>query len=87
MSSSFMIVALFKDGMADGVIVRDVDSALVGKDSSFMLPVREVGAEGKGDGTVHGLEGLEYEGVISRGGLNTIREGSVDDADKERWWE
>jgi len=72
MSSSFVIVASFKDGMADGVIIRDVDSALVGKDSSFMLPVGEAGAEGEGDGTVYGLKDLEYEGVISRGGLNTI---------------
>ena len=87
MSSSFMIVALFKDGMADGVIVRDVDSALVGKDSSFMLPVREVGAEGEGNGAIHRLEGLEYEGVISRGELNAIGESGVDDANKEGWRE
>ena len=80
-----MIVTSFKDGMADGVVVRDVDSALVSKDSGFMLPVGEVGAKSKGDGTVHGLESLEYKGVIGGGGLNVIREGGVDDADKEGW--
>ena len=85
MSGSFMVVALCKDGMADGVIVWDVDSAFVGKDSGFLLPVREAGVEGEGDGTVHGLEALEYEGVISRGRLNAIREGGIDDANKKRW--
>jgi len=72
MSSSFVIVASFKDGMANGVIVRDIDLTFVGKDSSFVLPVGKAGVEGEGDGTVHGLEGLEYEGVIGRGGLNMI---------------
>jgi len=70
--------------MVDGVIVRDVDSAFVDKDSSFVLPVREAGVEGEGNGTIHGLEGLEYEGVISRGGLDAIGEGGVDNADKKR---
>jgi len=83
-SGSFMVVALCKDGMVDGVIIRDVDLALVGKDSSFMLPVGEAGVEGKGDGTIHRLEGLEYKGVIGRGGLNVIGEGGVDDANKKR---
>jgi len=78
-----MIVAPFKDGMADGVIVRDVDSAFVGEDSGFVLPIGEARTEGKGNGTIHGLEGLEYEGDVGGGGLNAIREGSVDDADKK----
>jgi len=85
MPSSFMVVASCKDGMVDGVVVWDVDSAFLGKDSGFVLPVGEAGAEGKGNGTVHGLEGLEYEGVIGRGGLNAIREGSINDANKKRW--
>ena len=87
MPGSFVIMALFKDGMADGVIIRDVDSAFVGEDAGFVLPVGEAGVESEGDGSVHGLEGLKYEGVIGRGGLNTIREDGVDDADKERWWD
>jgi len=72
MPSSFVIMASLKDGMANGVIVGDVDATFVGKDSSFMLPVGKAGAEGEGDGTVHGLKGLEYKGVIGRDGLNTI---------------
>jgi len=85
MSGSFVIMAVFKDGMVNGVIIRDVNSTLVGEDASFVLPVREVGAESKGDGTVHGLEGLKYEGVICGGGLNLVREGGVNDADKDGW--
>jgi len=86
-SSGFVIVTSFKDGMADGVVIRDIDSSFVSEDSSFMLPVGEAGAEGEGNGTVHGLEGLEYKGVIGGGGLNAIREGGVDDVDKEEWRE
>ena len=87
MSSCFVVVASLKDGMADGVITGDVDSAFVGEDSGFMLPIGEAGAEGEGNGTIHGLEDLENERIVSRGGLNTIREGGVDDADKKRWRE
>jgi len=82
-----MIVTSFKDGMADGVVVRNVDLAFVSEDSGFMLPVGEAGVEGEGNGAIHGLEGLEYKRVIGGGGLNAIREGSVDDADKEGWRE
>ena len=82
-----MIVAASEDGVADGVIVRNVYAALVGEDSGLMLPVREAGAEGKRDGSVHRLEGLEYEGIISGGGLDTVGEGGVDDSNKEGRWE
>jgi len=82
-SGGFVIMTSFKDGMADGVVIRDIDSAFVSKDSSFMLPVGEAGMEGEGNGSVHRLEGLEYEGIIGRGGLNAVREGGVDDADKK----
>jgi len=76
-------MAMVEDSMADGVVVGDVDSAFVSKDSGFMLPIGEAGTEGEGNGSVHGLEGLEYKRVIGGGGLDAIREGGVDDADKE----
>jgi len=65
-------MASLEDIMAGGVVIRDIDSAFIGEDSGFMLPVGEVRSEGKGDGTVHRLEGLEYEGVVGRGGLDTV---------------
>jgi len=86
-SSSFVIMAAGEDGVADRVIVRDVYAAFVSKDSGFMLPVREAGAEGKGDGPVHRLEGLKYEGVVGGGGLDTVGEGGVDDSNEEGRWE
>ena len=86
-SCGFVVMTACEDGVTDGVIVRDVDTALVGEDSGFMLPVGEAGAEGKGNGAVHRLEGLEYEGVVGGGGLDAVGEGCVNDSDKERWWE
>ena len=83
MSRSFMVVTACEDGVTDGVIVGDVYSAFVSKDTGFMLPVREAGTEGEGNGSVHGLEGLEYKGVIGGGGLDVVGEGSVDDANEE----
>ena len=71
-SGSSVVMASLEDGVTDGVIVRDVDSAFVCENASLVLPVGEAGAEGKGNGTIHGLEGLEYEGTISGGGLNSI---------------
>jgi len=69
---SFVVMASLEDSMAGGVIIRDIDLAFIDEDSSFMLPVGEVRVEGKGDGTVHRLEGLEYKGVVGRGGLDTV---------------
>ena len=39
--------------------------------------------EGERDVLVHGLEGLEYEGVTRRGGLDTVGESHIDDVDEE----
>jgi len=86
-SGSFMVVTLCEDGMTDGVIIRDIYSAFIGEDTGFVLPVREVRTEGKGNRSIHRLEGLEYEGIVGGGGLNAIREGGVDDADKKGWRE
>ena len=35
----FMIVAVFENGMAKGVVGGDIDTAFVGKDAGFDLPV------------------------------------------------
>ena len=84
-SGSFVVMASLEDSMAGGVVIRDIDLAFIGEDSGFVLPVGEARTEGKGDGTVYRLEGLEYEGVVSRGRLDTVREGGVNDADKDGW--
>ena len=84
MSCGFMVVTSCEDGVTEGVIIRDIDATFVGKDSGFVLPVGEAGAEGKGDRPVHRLEGLEYERVVGGGGLDTVGEGRVNYSDEER---
>ena len=72
MSSGFVIVAPLEDGVAEGVVIRDVDSVFVSEDTGFMLPVGEAGAEVAGDRAIHGLEGLEYKGVGGGAGLDSV---------------
>ena len=86
-SRSFVVVTACEDGMTDGVIIRNIYAAFVGEDTGFMLPVREAGTEGEGNGSVHRLEGLEYKGVIGGGGLDVVSEGGVDNANEEGRWE
>ena len=78
MTGRLMIMAAFEDGAAEGVVCRDVDAALVGKNAGFDLPVGELGAEWERDIVVHGLEGLEDKGVTRRSGFDPMRESSVD---------
>ena len=58
-SGTLMVMATLENSVAEGIIVRDIDTALVGQDARFDLPVGEAGTEGEGDVLVHGLEGLE----------------------------
>ena len=41
--------------------------------------------EGEGEVVVHGLEGLEDEGITCRRRLDMVGEGDVNNVDKERW--
>ena len=36
---------------------------------------------------MHGLEGLEDEGITRRSGFDAVGEGGVNKIDKEGWWE
>ena len=40
--------------------------------------------ESKGNGAIHGLKGLEDEGIRGRTGSNVGGEGRIDDVDEER---
>ena len=77
MASRLMIMAAFENGTAEGVIHGNVDTAFVGKDAHFNLPVGEPGTERKGNVFMHGLESLKDEGVAHGGGFYAMREGSV----------
>ena len=76
-ASRFMIMAVLENGVAKGVVCQDVDTALVGKDAGFDLPVNEPGAEGKRNVLMHGLESLEDEGITCGSRFNAVREGGV----------
>ena len=78
-----MIMAAFKNCTAEGIVRRDVDTAFIGEDASFDLPVGQPGTEGEGNVFVHGLEGLEDEGVTRRGRFDAMREGGVDEVDEK----
>ena len=77
MTGGFMVMAACEDGAAEGIIRRDIDAALVGKDTSFDLPVSEPRAEWERDVFVHGLESLEDKGVTRGRGFNAVGEGGV----------
>ena len=73
-----VIVAARENGAAQGVVGRDIDTAFVGKDASFDLPVCEPGTEGERNVLMHGLEGLENKGVTHGSGFDAMRESGVD---------
>ena len=86
-SSGFVIMASFQDGTAKRVVRGNIDTAFVGEDAGLDLPVCQLGTEGERNILVHGLEGLQDEGVTCRGGFDTVREGSVDEVDEKGQWE
>ena len=76
-------MASFQNGVTQGVIGRDIDMTLIGQDTRFDLPVRESGAEGKGDILIHGLECLQNVWVTSRSGFDPSGECCVNEVDEE----
>ena len=44
--------------MAEGVIVRNINTSFVGKDAGLQLPIRKVRIEGGGNRTIQRSEGL-----------------------------
>ena len=84
-TGALMVMTSLENGVAKGIIIGDIDTALIGQNARVDLPVGEAGTEGERDILVHGLEGLEDEGVTSRSILDAMGEGYVDDVDEERW--
>ena len=82
-----MIMAPFKDGAAKGIIRGDINTAFIGEDASFDLPVGQLGVERERNILMHGLEGLEDEGITCGGGFDAVGEGGVNEIDKKRWRE
>ena len=82
-TGGLMIMAALEDGAAEGIIRGDIDTAFVCEDAGLNLPISKTGTEGKRNVLVHGLEGLEDEGVTRRGRLDAVGEGGVDKVYKE----
>ena len=72
MASRLVIMAAAENGAAEGIVCGDVDTAFVGKDACFNLPVGESRTERKGNVFMHGLESLKDEGVTRGRGLKIL---------------
>ena len=83
-TGTFVVVTSLENGVAEGIVVWDIDMSLIGQDAHFDLPVGEAGTEGERDIIVHGLEGLENEGIACRSRLDAMGEGYIDNVDEER---
>ena len=57
-AGKFVVMTSFKDGMAEGVVSRDINTAFVGEDFHFNLPVGKTGVEWKGNILMHRLKCL-----------------------------
>ena len=82
-TGTLVVMATLENSVTEGVVIGDIDATLIGQDAHFDLPIGEARTEGKRDVVIHGLEGLENEGVTCRGRLDTVGEGDVNNIDKE----
>ena len=80
-----MVVTTLENSVVKGFVIGNTDTAPVGQDARFDLPVGKVGAEGKRDILVHGLEGLKNKRITGRGRFNVVGEGHINDVDEEGW--
>ena len=68
----FVVMAMLENSAAQGFVIGNKDTVLIGQDACVDLPVGKAGVEGKRDVFVHGMEGLKNKGVTSRGRFNTV---------------
>ena len=83
-SGSFVIMTTLENGAVKRSIIGNINTALVGQDAHFDLPVREAGMEGEGNVLIYRLKCLEDKGISSRGRFDVMEEGNIDDIDKKR---
>ena len=80
---SGMVMVASHDRVAESSIRRDVDPTLVSQDPCIVMPIRKAGAEGGRGSTQESVEGVKDQRVRSRGGAELVREGSINEVDKE----
>ena len=78
-----MIMVPCHNGVAQVSIGGDIDAVLVSQNASVVVPVRKAGAESSRDSTREGMEGVKDQWVRSRGGAELVREGGINEVDKE----
>ena len=82
----FMVVATSENGLSEIGVEGDIDMTFVYEDPFSIMPVRQMGVEGWGNGSLHRLQCLEDERVEGQGELDTVGEGCVDEVNKEGGW-
>ena len=78
-----MVMATGKDGLSEGGVRGNVDTAFVGEDPFSILPIRQMRVKGGGNGFIHRLKCLENKQAGGGGRLDTMGEGHVNKVDKE----
>ena len=78
-----MVMVMGHDRVAQASISGDVDAALVSEDACIIMPIGEARAKSGRDSTWEGMEGIKDQQVGSGGGAKFVREGGVDEVDKE----
>ena len=82
-ASSLMIVAMNKNGPSKRGVRGNVNTSFVDKDALGILPVRQTRTESWENRAIHGLQCLDDKRVRGRGGLDVMREGSVNEVNEE----
>ena len=82
-AGSGVVMVAGYDSVAQVGVSGDIDTVLVSQDACVVTPIGKAGAESSRGSTRESMEGIENEWVRSRGGAKLVREGSIDEVDKE----
>ena len=82
-AGSGVVMVAGYDSVAQAGVGGDVDTVLVSQDACIVTPIGKAGAESGRGSSRESMEGIENEWVRSRGGAKLVREGSINEVDKE----
>ena len=71
-------MATLENCATKGIVHGDINVAFISEDTRFDLPVSKLGAKGKRNVLMYGLESLEDEGITCGSRFDAVREGGVD---------
>ena len=78
-----MVMVSRDNGTAEGGVCRDVDTILEGQDTSIIFPIGEMRVEFGGEFSGECVEGVKDKGVGCGGGSKPVRQGGINEVDKE----